>query len=521
MGRARGRTGGATHNAALPFEDHLWEAATKLRGKVEEARYKDLVLGLIFLKFVSESFEHERARVAEEIADPNGELFLRDKEVREAALEDRDYYTAANVPWLPSEARWHFLKGNAKQANIGQLVDEGMTAIERENASLRGVLPKVYGRYPQTLVGPLIDLFSEVEMRSAEGQSEDVLGRVYEFFLNRFGTNEGGQYYTPQQIVRLLVEMLEPYRGRVYDPCCGSGGMFVQSVDFVAGHGGRLGDVRVFGQEAVEETWRLAKMNLAVRRIEANLGDTWADTFSNDKHPDLRADFVLANPPFNQDDWSSNTSREAHIWPYGVPPTGNGNFAWVQLFLRHLAPGGRAGFVLAKGSLDTREGGQGEIREALIDNDLVECIVSLPTKLFATTRRGTSIPVCLWFLAKDRKRRSRQTLLIDGRSLGTRLNRRLTVLGDDDLGRITSTFRAWLAESDGYADVAGFCRSVDASEIAGRGYLLVPGAYIQSAALDEPHEADGVEAMKKDVLAMLDENIGLAEDLRRSIGALE
>lgn len=474
------RGNGVGRNTALPFEDHLWEAATKLRGKVEEARYKDLVLGLVFLKFVSESFEHRRAQAAAEIADPESIFFLKDEADRPSALDDRDYYTEARVPWLPGEARWDFLQSNAKQANIGVLIDEAMTAIERENPSLRGVLPKVYGRYPQNLVGPLVDLFSGVVTMSAEGESEDVLGRVYEFFLNRFGTNEGGQYYTPQQIVRLLVEMLEPYRGRVLDPCCGSGGMFVQSVDFVTRHGGRMGDVHVFGQEAVEETWRLAKMNLAIRRIDADLGDGHADTFADDKHPDLRVDFVLANPPFNQDDWSANTTREAHSWPYGAPPTGNGNYAWIQVFLNHLAPGGRAGFVLANGSLDVRDGGQQEIRRALIEADLVECIVSLPSKLFATTKRGTSIPVSLWFLAKDRTERKGETLFIDARERGSLASRRLRVLTPIDIEEIAGALRRWRAGEN--ADEPGFARSATTEQIKAHNWSLIPGVYVERAA---------------------------------------
>jgi type I restriction enzyme M protein len=462
----------------LSFEDQLWQAAVRLRGKVEEARYKDLVLGLIFLKFVSESFSHRREQVIQEVSDPSSELFLLDEDLREAAVEDHDYYGMENVPWVPQTARWDFLMQNAKQPNIGQLVDDAMTVIELANPRLRGVLPKVYGRYPQQLVGPLIDLFTEVETRSADGESEDVLGRVYEFFLNRFGANEGGQYYTPQQIVKLLVEVLQPFRGRVYDPCCGSGGMFVQSVEFVARRGGWIDNVRVFGQEAVEETWRLAKMNLAIRKIDADLGDTWADTFANDKHPDLRADFVIANPPFNQRDWSANASLDSHAWPFGTPPDGNGNYAWIQLFLQHLAPGGRAGFVLARGSLDTRENGQGLIRRRLVDADLVECIVNLPDKLFATTKRGTGIPVCLWFLARDRAVRRREVLFVDASRMGTLAGRRLRLLTPEDVEKIASTVERWRHGTD-YEDEPGFCQSASLDEIVAQDYVLIPGRYIE------------------------------------------
>jgi type I restriction enzyme M protein len=515
-GRRRGTT---VRNAALPFEAELWEAATQLRGKVEEARYKDLALGLIFLKFVSESFEHQRSRAAAEIADPSSVLYLKDEAQREDVLDaDRDYYADANVPWLPPEGRWDRLKANAKQANIGQLVDDAMTAIERENPNLRGVLPKVFGRYPQNLVGPLIDLFSTVETRSPEGQSEDVLGRVYEFFLNRFGTNEGGQYYTPQQIVRLLVEMLEPYRGRVYDPCCGSGGMFVQSVRFVERHGGGIRDVHVFGQEAVEETWRLAKMNLAIRRIDADLGDTWADTFASDKHPDIRADFVLANPPFNQDDWSANISRDSIRWPFGLPPEGNGNYAWIQVFLNHLAPGGRAGFILANGALDAKDATQAEIRRRVTEAGLIECVVALPTKLFATTKRGTSIPVSLWFLAKDRKTHRDEVLFVDARALGTMIGRRLRVLSDADIDRVATTFHAWREGASDFRPELGFCGSATIDQIASRGWSLTPGMYVGSGLV----EGDDVDlaGMRAQLLSLVEQNAGLGESLARELERL-
>ena len=506
-------------NSALPFEDYLWEAATTLRGKVEEGRYKDLVLGLIFLKFVSESFEHRRAQALIEVADPNSPFYLKDEAARQSAVDDRDFYAEANVPWLPAEARWAFLSQHAKQADIGQLVDEAMTAIERENAPLRGVLPKIYGRYPQHLVGPLIDLFSEVETKSSDGLSEDVLGRVYEFFLNRFGTNEGGQYYTPQQIVRLLVEMLEPYRGRVYDPCCGSGGMFVQSVEFVSRHGGRIGDVRVFGQEAVEETWRLAKMNLAIRRIDADLGDSWSDTFASDKHPDLRADFVLANPPFNQADWSANITRDSRRWPFGVPPDGNGNYAWVQVFMNHLAPGGRAGFVLANGALDAKDSGQLEIRRRLVEADVVECVVALPTKLFATTKRGTSIPVSLWFLSKDRAARRGETLFIDARGLGVLTSRRLRVLTADDIAKVANVFHSWRGGLAEYSDVLGFCQSATSSEIAEHAWSLIPGMYV--GAETRIRQTMDLEALRADLRQLLLDNASLAKDLSEALGRIE
>jgi type I restriction enzyme M protein len=311
--------------------------------------------------------------------------------------------------------------------------------------------------------------------------------------------------------------MLEPYRGRVYDPCCGSGGMFVQSVKFVERHGGGIRDIRVFGQEAVEETWRLAKMNLAIRRIDADLGDIWADTFANDKHPDLRADFVLANPPFNQDDWSANVARDAIRWPYGTPPDGNGNYAWMQIFLNHLAPGGRAGFVLANGALDAQDGGQRDIRRRLIESDLVECVVSLPDKLFATTKRGTPISVSLWFLAKDRSTRNGQILFIDGRGLGTLPTRRLRVLTDEDIGRVSSTFHLWRTDDPAYADIPGFCGSATAAEVAAHGWALIPGIYAGAPERDRADD-DDVEALRAHALALLAKNVDLG---RRTINLLE
>jgi type I restriction enzyme M protein len=507
--------------APIQFVDRLWASADKLRGQLEEGDYKHVVLGLIFLKYVSDSFDRRRAEIERLTSDEsNDEYFLRTEAQRAAALEDRDYYEAASVSWVLAEARWDYLQRNAKQANIGKLVDDAMDLVEKENPRLKGVLPKGFAR-PEIrpdLIGSLIDLFSNVGVRGEEGSSEDILGRVYEYFLNRFGTNEGGQYYTPQQIVRLLVEMLEPYKGQVYDPCCGSGGMFVQSMKFVDAHGGRRGDVSIFGQEAVAATWRIAKMNLAVRHIESNLGDAWADSFHDDKHPDLRADHVIANPPFNLSDWGGDRLRQDPRWVYGVPPVGNANFAWVQHFLAHLNASGTAGFVLA--NIATSVGGvEGQIRQKLVEADLVDCIVSLPTNLFF----GTTIPVSLWFLAKNRsgdghRDRTGEVLFIDARALGTMVTRVQKALSDEEVQRIAGTYHAWKSKGGEYADVPGFCATATANVIAGHGYVVSPSRYVAAASV----EGDGVAAREKAaaVARELRDALAARADLERQVGQL-
>lgn len=395
------------NGAMLGFEEKLWQAADKLRGHMDAAEYKHVVLGLVFLKYISDAFEECHALVANELgADP----------------EDRDEYLAKNIFWVPKEARWQSFKHNAKQPTIGKLIDNGMVTIEKENPSLKGVLPKDYGRpdLDKTRLGELIDLVSTIGLGDKESRSKDIIGRVYEYFLGKFASAEGklgGQFYTPRCVVQLLVEMLEPYRGRVYDPCCGSGGMFVQSEKFVEAHGGRVGDIAIYGQESNPTTWRLAKMNLAIRGIDANLGQHNADTFHNDLHKDLRADFLLANPPFNMSDWGGERLREDARWKFGTPSVGNANYAWVQHFIHHLSPNGYAGFVLANGSMSSNTSGEGDIRAALVKADIVDCMVALPGQLFYSTQ----IPACLWFIsrnkhnAKFRDRRG-QILFIDARN---------------------------------------------------------------------------------------------------------
>ncbi len=473
------------NGANLGFEEKLWAAADKLRGHMDAAEYKHVVLGLIFLKYISDAFqERYEALQQEEYADP----------------EDRDEYTAENVFWVPRKARWSYLQENAKQPTIGNLLDDAMVAIERENPSLRGVLPKEYGRpsLDKRRLGEVIDLIGTIGLGDEASRSKDVLGRTYEYFLGRFASAEGkggGEFYTPRSVVKLLVEMLEPYRGRVYDPCCGSGGMFVQSEKFVLAYGGRVGDLSIYGQESNPTTWRLCKMNLAIRAIEGNLGGEPADTFHRDLHPDLRADYILANPPFNVSDWGGERLREDVRWRYGVPPVGNANFAWVQHIIYHLAPNGIAGFVLANGSMSSNTGGEGEIRRAIIEADLVDCMIALPPQLFYTTQ----IPACLWFLSRDKaaarfRDRSRETLFIDARQMGHLVDRTHRELSDDEIGRITRAYHAWRgeAEAGAYEDVPGFCRSAPIEEIAEQGYVLTPGRYVGVAEAEDDGEPFGV-----------------------------
>lgn len=473
--------------AKSAIETTLWAAADKLRGNMDAAEYKHVALGLIFLKYISDRFDERRAKAE------------ADSEERDL-IEERDLYLGDNVFWVPAEARWTYLKENATsvEPTIGALIDRAMIALEAENPSLKGVLTKNYARpeLDQTRLGEVVKLFSDLAFRDAH-HGQDVLGRVYEYFLGQFAIAEGkrgGQFYTAGSVVRLLVEMIQPFKGRVYDPCCGSGGMFVQSERFVEAHGGRQNDVSIFGQESNPTTWRLAKMNLAIRGIEANLGPKWADSYVEDLHPGEKFDYILANPPFNDSDWGGERGRTGQSWPYGVPPAGNANFAWVQLFIRHLAPHGVAGFVLANGSLSSQQSGEGDIRRAIVEADLVDCIVSLPGQLFSTTQ----IPVCLWFLARDKsnglvkdktlRNRKGHTLFIDARGLGAMQTRTLKVLSDVDIGKVAGTYHAWREKAGGYADEPGFCKSATTAEIGTQGYVLTPGRFVGTAATDDDDE---------------------------------
>ncbi|XQZ41619.1 SAM-dependent DNA methyltransferase [Paracoccus yeei] len=470
----------ASNGSDLGIEAALFKAADKLRGNMEPSDYKHVALGLIFLKHISDGFEAKHAELLAEY--PEG-------------AEDPDEYLAENIFWVPVDARWSHLQANAKQPAIGRLIDEAMIAIEKVNPSLKGVLPKDYGRpaLNAVMLGELIDLISGIALGEGKDKARDLLGRVYEYFLGQFAGSEGkrgGEFYTPRSVVRVMVEMLEPYKGRVYDPCCGSGGMFVQSEKFVEAHGGRLGDIAIYGQESNYTTWRLCKMNLAVRGIDADIKWNSEGTFHKNELPDLRADVILANPPFNISDWGGERLREDGRWKYGIPPAGNANYAWLQHILHHLSPTGTAGVVLANGSMSSTQSGEGEMRRAIIEGEVVDCMIALPGQLFYSTQ----IPACLWFLAKDksngiardRKLRDRrgEVLFIDARKLGHMVDRTRREFSDADIARIADTYHAWRL-GEGYADVPGFCKSANIQEIRSHGHVLTPGRYVGAEAAEE------------------------------------
>ena len=482
--------------AAPKFESILWQAADKLRGNLDAAEYKHVVLGIIFLKYVSDAFEERHQFLAEAVADPRSDYFAKDPTDRERVPEDRDEYLSENIFWVPKEARWSYLLGRAKQPTIGKDIDDAMVAIERDNPSLKGVLPKNYARphLDKQRLGELIDLIGNIGLGDKESRSKDILGRVYEYFLSQFASAEGkkgGQFYTPRPVVRLLVEMLAPYKGRVFDPCCGSGGMFVLSEKFVEAQGGRVGDVSIFGQESNPTTWRLAKMNLAIRGIDGNLGAEPADSFHRDLHQDLKADYVLANPPFNDSDWGGDRLREDARWKFGAPPASNANFAWVQHFIHHLSPTGLAGFVLANGSMSSNQSGEGEIRKKIIEADLVDCMVALPDQLFYST----AIPVCLWFLARDKRNtrfrdRRGTTLFVDARKLGKLVDRVHRELDDEDIRKIAGSYHSWRGDKDAgeYIDIKGFCKSATLDDIRGHTHVLTPGRYVGAEEIEDDAE---------------------------------
>jgi type I restriction enzyme M protein len=551
-----------TNNADLAYADILWKSADTLRGQVDAAEYKHVVLGFLFLKYISDSFEARRKELKSEL-EADG---IRGPQL-ESLLENRDEYTAERVFWVPPESRWANLQNQATRPEIATLIDDAILAVERDNPNLKGKLPRDYARRgiaPEKLKG-LIDLIAGIGFKDDRAKARDMLGRVYEYFLGKFAQAEGklgGEFFTPRSIVRLLVEMLEPYQGRVYDPCCGSAGMFVQSEGFVEAHGGQKTDISIFGQESNPTTWRLAHMNLAIRGIEANLGSQPADSFLRDLHPDLRADYILANPPFNVSDWSGKLLADDPRWRYGTPPVGNANYAWIQHFIYHLAPpngrgGGVAGFVMANGSLSSGAGGEGEIRQRIVEADLVDAIVALPGQLFLTT----GIPACLWFLTRDKtgrnlkhggRDRRGETLFIDARKLGAMQTRTLRVLtgGDDgetlladglgdpkpdsDLGRIVYAFRQWRAEPApdwwneaehgawSYSDIPGFCKRETIEGISKHGFVLTPGRYVGS----EEQTGDGEPFSEKypRLLSELEtcfaEGERLMQEVREKIGEL-
>lgn len=516
------------NNNEVAYTDTLWKSADTLRGQVDAAEYKHVVLGLLFLKYISDSFDARRDELKAELI-AEGITGAQ----QEALLENRDEYTAERVFWVPPEARWSNLQNEATRPDIATLIDDAILVVERDNPNLKGKLPRDYARRgiePVKLKG-LIDLIADIGFKGDHAKARDTLGRVYEYFLGKFAQAEGklgGEFFTPRCVVRVLVEMIEPFEGRVYDPCCGSGGMFVQSESFVEAHGGNKTDISIFGQESNPTTWRLAHMNLAIRSIEANLGSQPADTFLRDLHPDLKADYILANPPFNVSDWSGKLLQDDVRWRYGMPPLGNANYAWIQHFIHHIAPpnghgGGVAGFVMANGSLSSNTGGEGEIRRGIVEADLVDCIVALPAQLFFTT----GIPVCLWFVTRDKtgrnlklggRDRKGETLFIDARKLGSMQTRTLRVLSggedgetmlpngvgdpkrDTDIGRIVYAFRQWRGEPKPdwwdeethgdwvYRDIPGFCKATNIDEIKKHDFVLTPGRYVGAEELEDDGE---------------------------------
>ena len=492
------------NTANIGFEKQIWDAACVLRGNIDASEYKSVVLGLIFLKYISDRFDEKyQALVAE------GDGFE----------EDVDEYISESIFFVPENARWNVIASKAHTAEIGTVIDDAMRAIEKENKRLKDILPKNFARpeLDKRRLGDVVDLFTNIKMVEA-GSSRDILGRTYEYCLSKFAEQEGklaGEFYTPACVVRTLVEVLQPYNGRVYDPCCGSGGMFVQSAKFIENHAGNLSDISVFGQDSNPTTWKMAQMNLAIRGIEANLGSYNADTFFNDCHPTLRADYIMANPPFNLSDWGADKLKDDVRWQYGMPPAGNANFAWLQHMIHHLAPNGKIGMVLANGSLSSQSGGEGEIRKNIIEDDLVSCIVAMPTQLFYTTQ----IPVSLWFQNRNKKQKGK-TCFIDARKMGTMVSRKLRMLTDADIQELAKTFEAY--ENGTLEDVKGFCAVATTAQIAEQDYILTPGRYVGI----EEQEDDGepfdekMERLTTELSALFAKSHDLEREIKKNLKAI-
>jgi type I restriction enzyme M protein len=504
----------------------LWATADKLRANMDAAEYKHLVLGLIFVKYISDTFAARRAELTTRLTNPADDYFFANATPAdlEQELEDRDYYKEVNAFWVPEPARWESLRAAAKQPDIGKRIDEALT-LETENAKLKGILDKRYARaqLPDGKLGELVDLVSTIGFGDNPSTARDILGQVYEYFLGMFASAEGkrgGQFYTPASIVKTLVAVLSPHSGQVYDPCCGSGGMFVQSEKFIEAHGGKLGDVSIYGQEANPTTWRLAAMNLAIRGIDFNLGREPGDTFTRNQHADLRADFILANPPFNISDWWHGSLTGDPRWVYGDPPQGNANYAWLQHMLHHLKPTGRAGIVLANGSMSSSQNSEGTIRAAMVDADVVEVMVALPGQLFFNTQ----IPACLWFLVKKKTRRKGEVLFVDARKLATMISRVQSEFTDEVIERIAKTVAAWRGEPDAgeYQDIAGFCRSVPLAEIAQHGHVLTPGRYVGAEEVDDNDEdfAAKMQQLTEKLGEQMAKGAELDQLIRQKLGGL-